>query len=79
MIASRCLDEENADAAHDEDVQDSIDATALQDARLEGQRAGLAGHPAGWNPWADPLSAEYKAWEAGRCAGEAARLARRAA
>lgn len=79
MIPSRFVDEENADSAHDEDVQDTIDARALADARMEGQRAGIAGHPAGWNPWTDAHSAEFKAWEDGRRAGEAVRLARRAA
>ncbi len=79
MIPRRLIDDENVDAAIDEDQQDAADDSALTDAYLEGQRAGLAGHAAGVNPWADVHSAEYKAWERGRCAGEASRLARRAA
>jgi hypothetical protein len=79
VIASRYVDEENADAAHDEDVQDAMDDSALADAYLEGQRAGMQGIAAGLNPWADIYSAEYSAWERGRLAGDLARLARRAA
>lgn len=68
--------EEAVDRLYDEAEQRDIDESALQDAHIEGQRAGLMGLGAGLNPWADPYSAEYKRWEAGRAAGEAMRLER---
>lgn len=68
------------DRPHDETLQRGIDerteAAYLLDVVLEGQRAGLAGHSAGANPHTDIRSREYDAWEKGRNAGEAARLAR---
>lgn len=59
-----------------EDVQREIDSLAVQDAYHEGLRAGTRGTSAGCNPWADPLSDEFKAWERGRRASEAQRLYR---
>lgn len=68
--------DEAVDRLYDEAVQRDLDEKALQDAHLEGQREGLMGRSAGMNPWADIYSAEYKAWERGRAAGEAMRLER---
>lgn len=48
----------------------------LQDCYIEGQRAGAIGTAAGCNPWVDTKSPEYRAWERGRVAAEAYRIAR---
>lgn len=52
----------------------SPEVLSLQDAHLEGLRAGSQGTAAGCNPWADPALPEYQAWERGRSAAELARL-----
>ena len=54
----------------------SKEELVLQDAYLEGQRAGAQGLAAGLNPWRDPASPEYQAWERGRAAAEAYRYSR---
>lgn len=56
----------------------SPEELSLQDARIEGQRAGANGVAAGLNPWQSG-SPEYEAWERGRSAAEADRLHRRVA
>ena len=50
---------------------------SVQDAYLEGQRAGHLGVAAGANPYTNPLLPEYKAWERGRSAAESMRFADR--
>jgi hypothetical protein len=55
----------------------SPEELALQDAYFEGQRAGTIGTAAGANPFADPTLPEYQAWERGRGAVEAMKLADR--
>lgn len=54
----------------------SPEQLAIQDAYHEGCRAGNQGVQAGCNPFADPLSEEFRAWERGRSAAEAQRLSR---
>lgn len=54
----------------------SAEELALQDAFMEGQRAGARGHSAGLNPFSDPRSSEFQEWERGRNAAEGMRLAR---
>jgi hypothetical protein len=54
----------------------SKETLAMQDAYLEGQRAGAQGVAAGLNPWRDPASPEYMAWERGRLAAESYRTSR---
>lgn len=48
----------------------------LQDAYIEGQRAGAQGVTAGLNPWSDATSPEFHAWERGRSAAENYRVSR---
>lgn len=57
----------------------SPEELALQDAHAEGQRAGALGTAAGLNPYSDPISPHYQAWERGRSAAEGYRRNRRAA
>lgn len=57
----------------------SPEELSLQDAYMEGQRAGSLGTAAGLNPYCDPGSPHYQAWERGRSAAEGYRRNRRAA
>ena len=54
----------------------SPELLSLQDALMEGMRAGNIGAAAGLNPYSDPLSPEYKEWERGRFAAMSVRAAR---
>jgi len=51
----------------------------LQDTYAEGARVGSWGGGAGLNPWTDPSSPQFKAWERGRFAAEGQRIKRRTA
>lgn len=55
----------------------SPEELSIQDAFMEGQRAGHIGTAAGLNPYNDPRLPEYQAWERGRSAVEAMNLADR--
>lgn len=57
----------------------SPEELAIQDAYMEGQRAGSLQTAAGLNPYTDPASPHYQAWERGRSAAEGYRRNRRAA
>lgn len=57
----------------------SPEELSLQDAYMEGQRAGSLGTAAGLNPYSDPGSSHYQAWERGRSAAEGYRRNRMAA
>lgn len=57
----------------------SPEQLSIQDAYMEGQRAGSIGTSAGLNPYCDPSSTHYQAWERGRSAAEGYRRNRRAA
>jgi hypothetical protein len=54
------------------------DELSVQDAYMEGQRAGASNIAAGLNPYKDTQSPEYQAWERGRAATVGMRLARSA-
>jgi hypothetical protein len=80
-MSRRCYADESfdeaADRRYDETVQRDVDdAESIQDAYLEGQRAGARGVAAGLNPWRDPKSPEFQSWERGRAAAEAYRASR---
>lgn len=47
----------------------------IQDAFMEGQRAGNLNVAAGCNPFADVRSPEYQAWERGRFGAISVRMA----
>lgn len=57
----------------------SPEELSIQDAYMEGQRAGSLQTAAGLNPFSDPASPHYQAWERGRSAAEGYRRNRRAA
>lgn len=57
----------------------SPEELSLQDAYMEGQRAGSLQTAAGLNPFSDPASPHYQAWERGRSAAEGYRRNRIAA
>ncbi len=83
----------NEDYAHDGEVQREVDEEAdkrrasgfspeelsIQDAYMEGQRACSLGTAAGLNPYVEPGSPHYQAWERGRSAAEGYRRNRMAA
>lgn len=57
----------------------SPEELSIQDAYMEGQRAGALGTAAALNPFSDPGLPQYKAWERGRSAAEGYKRSRRAA
>lgn len=57
----------------------SPEQLSIQDAYMEGQRAGSLQTAAGLNPFSDPASPHYQAWERGRSAAEGYRRNRMAA
>lgn len=54
----------------------SPEQLSIQDAYIEGQRAGANGLAAGLNPYQHPGLPEWQAWERGRNAAEAYRTNR---
>lgn len=57
----------------------SPEELSLQDAFMEGQRAGSLGTASALNPFSDPDSPHHQAWERGRNAAEGYRRNRMAA
>lgn len=57
----------------------SIEELSLQDAFMEGQRAGGIGTAAGCNPFVDATLPQYQEWERGRSSAIAYKLSRRTA
>ncbi len=61
--------DDHVDSVHDEDVQraidDKVEAASMQDAFIEGQRAGRLGLASSLNPW-QHNTREYAEWERGR-------------
>lgn len=57
----------------------SPEELSIQDAYMEGQRAGSLGTASALNPFSDPGSPHHQAWERGRNAAEGYRRNRRAA
>jgi hypothetical protein len=78
-----CRPDMDGDRYHYEDTMTrtasgiSPEELFIQDAYMEGQRAGHQGLAAGLNPFNNPKSPEAQAWERGRSAVEAMRLADR--
>jgi ribosome modulation factor len=65
MIKSRGMKFRDEDDAHDYFVQRDLDnAAALQDAYLEGAKAGRQGLSASLNPWQD-YTEHHAAWQRG--------------
>lgn len=55
----------------------SAEELSLQDAFMEGQRAGQIGTAAGCNPFVEPTLPQYREWERGRSSAVAYKLSRR--